>query len=555
MRRLAPFVAFTAVFAAAAAFVFWGTWATATVPVMPDCATRFPAAYAADWIVGWKASGKFVPGDLAAFLGSPYLWVELQYAIAAYCAALGLAYFLRGRGLGRAASYGAGLLLAFSGYWFSLFSAGHLGWFRWMTYGVFAFGLIDRALERGLIRHWLLLGAVVAWASFYQPDLWLLFTIFTAAYFVFRSVAVRPGWRRWLSGSAIALAAFAVIGFPSIRSAYVVDLAGREKQIESGETVADQTLDDAEKRWIFTTNWSMPPEDTLEFFVPRIHGDTSCPMTLAIGNKRGTGVKPYTGRLGRPKDAPAGNYRQHSLYVGWVTCLLAIFGVAATFATRRGVAANNDAASASARDARRTVLFFSVAAVLFWILSMGRFTPAYRLVYMIPIGDSIRAPVKWHHLTEFCIAVLAGFGIERLWRIASPCGVAAKCAVAALVLFGVADLARVNALYCAPHTADADLAPIPQPIPKDPAQAKQFHQTVRKYGLKPVGHAEMSGYDILWVEQPAKPIQPRTEADNPPLTGFPRIAAFASVFATFAVLAYSALPLLRRRRPTVGEKA
>lgn len=38
-------------------------------------------------------------------------------------------------------------------------------------------------------------------------------------------------------------------------------------------------------------------------------------------------MRPYTGALGRPLGATAGNYRQHSLYVGWVTCLLALLGV------------------------------------------------------------------------------------------------------------------------------------------------------------------------------------------------------------------------------------
>ncbi|MBP5286228.1 MAG: hypothetical protein ILO34_09040, partial [Kiritimatiellae bacterium] len=163
------FAAFTAAYAALAAFVFWGTWSLSSAPVMPDCAVAYAPDHAAAFCRRWLESGKFVPGDIIAFLGSPYFWTELQYVVADYCAALGLVYFLRGRGLGRLASYGAGLLLAFSGYWLTLFSAGHLGWFQWMTYGVFAFGLVDRALAGGRLRHWILLGAVLAWGSFYQP--------------------------------------------------------------------------------------------------------------------------------------------------------------------------------------------------------------------------------------------------------------------------------------------------------------------------------------------------------------------------------------------------
>ena len=74
-----------------------------------------------------------------------------------------------------------------------------------MLFGVFAFGLADRAVRKDKLKNWVLLGACVAWASFYQPDLWLLFTIFTAAYFVWCCVRERKLPR--VKGVAAALAA------------------------------------------------------------------------------------------------------------------------------------------------------------------------------------------------------------------------------------------------------------------------------------------------------------------------------------------------------------
>jgi hypothetical protein len=362
------FPAFTAVFAVLAGIVFWGTWSPGVVPVMPDCATSFSCDRAGDLYRLWLNSGKFVPGDILAFVFDPYLIVEFQYAFALYLAACGMAYFLIGRGFSRFAAYSSGLFLAFCGYWCTLFSAGHLGWFQWMTYGVFAFALIDRMLEKGKLRHSVALGAVVAWGSFYQADLWFIFTLFTAVYFIFRSVSVRPGWREWFCRSGVALAVLIVIGLPSFRSAFVSDLAGRDKQIEDGETLASdqqavEKISPEEKRWRFVTNWSMPPEDTKEFFVSRIHGDTSCQSVLSIGQARGVDVKPYTGRLGRPlmpdgKEAPFGNYRQHSLYIGWLTCILAIVGIASVFLKMR-----DDGRSIHGR--RGMVVFFALSAVIF----------------------------------------------------------------------------------------------------------------------------------------------------------------------------------------------
>lgn len=437
-RKFAWFAAFTAVFAGLAAFVFWGTWSLDFAPVMPDDTIVHPMAYADYWaksVRKFLTSGKFIPSDILwdGLLFSPYFCQELKYAFSLYCAGLGLAYFLRGRGLSPLASYGAGLLLAFCGYWSSLFSAGHGGWFVWMTCGVFAFGLADRAVRKGKLRHWLLLGACTAWGSFYQADLWLLFTVLTGLYFVWCCVHERKfPWK----GTLLAAGVFFVVGAPSFRFALVNDLAGRDKQIASGETVAAASVkDEAEKRWVFVTNWSLPPDETAEFVIPRLNGDTSCPLTLSIGSRYGTGVRPYTGALGRPKDAAQGNYRQHSLYVGWVTCLLALAGVAFGWRLRTG----------------RDVLFFSLSAVVFYLFSLGRFCePVYRLVYALPFGDYLRAPVKWHHLTEFCLCVLAAYGIEGLLNRAWLKGRRGWLIVGAVVLFGAIDLARNDRIYCAP---------------------------------------------------------------------------------------------------------
>jgi hypothetical protein len=435
-------LAFTALFAVLAGFVFWGTWSLSACPVMPDARMTFPVSgYLADVFRSWVANGKFVPWDVTAFIGSPYFWQELQYALAAYFAALGLVYYLKGRGLSRTSCYGAGLLLGFCGYWLTLFSAGHAGWFRWMLFGVFAFGLADRAIRKNKLKNWMLLGACVAWASFYQPDLWLLFTLFTAVYFIWCCVRERklPCWK----GVAVAAVTFLVIGGPSFVGSFR-DKEGRDKQIEESKGTSltgGKTDNDREARWIFVTNWSLPPSETLEFFIPRINGDTSCPNVLSLGRSQHTGVRPYTGALGRPINAKTGNYRQHSLYVGGITCLLALWSVVSVLLR-------------SGAPHRREVLFFAVSALVFWLLSMGRYCESiYRLVFMLPVGDSIRAPVKWHHLTELCLCALAGFGLEALLLKLVATGrvkpILASLAVGAIAILGACDLARVDRLYCA----------------------------------------------------------------------------------------------------------
>ena len=456
------FVGFTVVFASLMAFVFWGTWSPDVAAVMPDDNVCHPLSYWSQLrgsINIFLAKGKITPCDVFWFMPvvSKYWLQEFKYAFSAYCAALGLVYFLRGRGLSPLASYGSGLLLAFCGYWFSLFSAGHGGWFVWMTYGVAAFGLVDRAVRYGRMRHWVLLGACIAWGSCHQPDLWLIFTLFTGFY----ALAVCAWERRFpWKGLLVSVAVFAVIGAANVYDAFAGALTGRDQQIADissqkfaasagGEAdPAAKAKADRETRWIFVTNWSLPLGETVEFFKARVNGDTSCPMTLQCARAAGKDTKPYTGALGRPFGAPAGNYRQHSLYVGWITCLLALLGV--VFAIRRSE-------SQTVGQFRPVALFFAVAAVLCWLLSLGRnCEPIYRVVFALPFGDYMRAPVKWHHLTELSLCVLAGFGIEGLRgfgglrKFRGFGGVGGTVVLGAVVLIGAVDLARIDKLYCAP---------------------------------------------------------------------------------------------------------
>lgn len=509
-RRNVGFAAFTAFFAVLAAIVFWGAWSPTSAIIAPDDGLAFTCDYA-DTIQRWwnnvLSTGKILPTDLVhwGLLGSPLACRELKYAVSVYLAGLALAWFLRGRGLSEFSSYGAGLFLAFSGYWLTLFSAGHAGWFVWMSYGVFAFGLVDRALERGGLRYWLFLALVLAWGSFYQPDLWLLFTVFTAAYFVFRLVAshARPKAR----DLALSALVFFAVGAPSFHSALVHDLKGRDKQIEAAAVQRKSAGED--NRWIFVTNWSLPPAETLEAVWPRLNGDTSCPFALSINAKKG--IRPYCGELGRAYGASTGNYRQHSLYLGFVTCLCAL---CALFLIPKD----------------KTVVFFVLAALVFWLFSLGRNCESvYRLVYTLPFGDYLRAPVKWYHLVEFCVAVLAGYGIERLKS--SRFGLPVACG---LILMGTFDLATEARRFCAPvdysqaiaRKCSAQLTVLRRAEFQNPQVASLVRAGYVVSVAKWLGHSDAYLVEVL---EPMKRTSPAEPKPLPLALGFLSVLAAASV--------------------------
>ena len=88
--------------------------------------------------------------------------------------------------------------------------------------------------------------------------------------------------------------------------------------------------------------------------------------------------------------------------------------------------------------------------------ALGCFTPFYRLVFALPVGDYIRCPVKFVHLIEWCVAVLVGFGAAALLdlRIARHAPKVAAAAIAAILMVNAINLASVDARYCAVDPGD-----------------------------------------------------------------------------------------------------
>ena len=455
------FLGFTAFFAVAVCCVFWGTWSPSVTFIQPDQATYYPADFLLRKWRDFCAGGAIVPGDLRFLLGGPYVWQELQYALAAYLAALGVAYYLKGRGICPLARYGAAAAYGLMGYNFTLFSAGHLGWFVYLMYGPFCFGLIDRCVRKGKWINWAILGGVLAWSSAQQPDLWLMFTAMAFAYGVFKLVAklrsTAHGGRagalvRVLAGVAVTAAVLVAAGWPQLHRAIFVETANREKQIsassqpaaDGGEKTTAAVKAERERRYVFCTNWSLPPNEALEFFIPDVNGGSSDP--------RVSPRNPYRGRIGM-QVAPGHwrPYRQHSLYMGFITMCLAMLGIALGLGKSKG-----DCACANGAANRAEVAFWSVMAAVLLLCAFGAFTPFYRVVFALPVGDSIRCPVKFVHLIEWCVAVLAGFGVSRILgsRLGRMAPRAATAAAAVLLAANAIHLASVDSRYCAVDPAD-----------------------------------------------------------------------------------------------------
>jgi hypothetical protein len=431
------------------AAVFWGCMLYVFLPVLPadwvmqspDLTKFYPIGWRTGYLEGILAGRESVtPLTFLTILLPPLVRQELFFMVTCFLAALAVAWYLRTENVSRPAAYGGGLCFAFAGYSFTLFCAGHGGYFAMVAWVLFAFALINRCFQTQSWFYFVALGAVLIWAEASQQDIWMLFMMLIGAYGLWRSLRA---WREERSCRFLlrvyprfALSALVVLllGGQQIRRTMGDALQTRQGQFSAvaaataGPAAAakppatpEEVRRQERERWIFCTNWSLPPEDILEFAVAGIFGDESF-----------HGPCPYWGRLGRPDGFVAGrmmpNYRQHTVYLGMITVLLGLFGVwcrvAARFARRDPEATGKTNAAGVGAETAPTfpdLPFWAAAGVVCLVLAMGRYTPVYQLVYHLPYMNYVRAPVKFFHLTEVAAACLAGFGLECLLR---PAGAA-----------------------------------------------------------------------------------------------------------------------------------
>lgn len=409
---------------ALAAFVFADALPAMQVLVSPDSGANFSMPKLFRRLADWGCGSAVLNHDeLLRILLPPLAFHEVSYMVSTALTALAMAAYLRAVGLAPLPCCAGGLALAFAGYNFTLFNAGHRGYFNMMPYAVLLFALVERAARRPRPVSFLLMGACAACGLGSQPDVMAFLLALVLAYALFRvfrlaavegaGACLRTRWKGWSLGVLLALASFGVFGFGTLRHVFGDVVAGRKAQMgiaraeekTHAESAESAEIDEAERhrRWIFSTNWSLPPEAAAEFVAPSFQGFDS-----------GNPEAPYWGRIGRSdgwEETSQGfaNFRQHSLYVGAVSVGLALFALAA--AAFAFVRVGGVRAPAAARDRAAVALFWGGVALVSLLLALGRFGFLYRFFYKLPMMDLVRGPLKFVHLVELAAAALAGFGV------------------------------------------------------------------------------------------------------------------------------------------------
>jgi hypothetical protein len=297
-----------------------------------------------------------------------------------------LLLFLRGRGIGWLAAI-LGLLTA---YWlgsnFTLVYAGHIGKFGVLMWVPICLWLADQAAAKRCLYRAILAGGAMGAMFLEQADVALFFALFIGPYILFNGWRTFGGDRRQLARLILPLLAIALL------LAVHPLLAGYQTAVEDVAALQDDSPD---AQWDFVTQWSWPPEETIDFIAPGYFGwRTGEPQGLYVGR-----MGQSAAWLKRGEEFP--NFKLENQYLGAIPVFFAFLAVYFSLRFRRTLGPQT-----------QEVWFWSIAALVAFLLALGKFFPLYALFYQLPIVSSIRNPNKFLQVFQLAFAILSAYGLH-----------------------------------------------------------------------------------------------------------------------------------------------
>ncbi|NLG33755.1 MAG: hypothetical protein GX548_00210 [Lentisphaerae bacterium] len=401
LRRRLDGIGWLLLVALAAALVFHAVWPSGTVLLTSDDnvgliranqrmlehSARHP--WHGETLWGMPVMSMLRPGYFLVKALPASFFMNTFHALCLTLSAWLLALYLRDRGLRPAACLFGGLVAFWAGTNLTLVYAGHVGKYGLMVFlalSVFALGRWGRTGRRA----WAVVAGASAGGMFLeQPDVALFCALLLAPLGLFEASRAARGWK----AAGLARQVWA----PAVVAALV---AGGASLAARGSGVTDTT--DAQspaEHWAYITQWSQPPEESLDFIAPGWTGWRS-------GDEKG----PYWGRMGRSEgweQTRQGfmNFKLENVYVGVLPLLFALIGLGEAMRRRR-------------EDPHApTVFFWGGLCLLALLLAFGKFFPLYRPLSLLPGFSSIRNPNKFIHFFQMAWGVLAAFGLDAALRM------------------------------------------------------------------------------------------------------------------------------------------
>ncbi|MSU34266.1 MAG: hypothetical protein EXS36_03985 [Pedosphaera sp.] len=359
---------------------------------------RIPEAFMRIWSdLNWL--GNF-GGNLLPNFTFLFFWLFGPVGFSRYYAPatlvfLGFAFWFLGRRLGfrPAACVLVGLAASLNSDYFS-YAAWGLGTLPLcIAMAALAMGTVASSVRPDWAR-WPLAGVFVGLAIMEGFDNGAIFSVFVAAFAVWWTV-VRLGtsakaWSLGFAGTAVIAIAAALTAANILVTLIQTQITGVVGTKQDAESKAD--------RWSFATSWSFPKKEVVRFLIPGIMGYR---MDTADGGA-------YWGEVG-PTGTAQGRHNGNGQYPGVLLLMVAAWAVA------RAAASGGRQPFSGAE--RKMIAFFAIAGLWGLLLGFGRFAPFYQVVFHLPYFSTIRIPAKFIHVTQFCLLVLFGFGLDGMIRL------------------------------------------------------------------------------------------------------------------------------------------
>ena len=321
-------------------------------------------------------------------------------------ASLFLGLFLRDQRV-RLPAIWLGLLTAFwVGSNLTLVYAGHTSKFGILFFAALYLWTVQQAV-RGCSARWSsMAGVAMGMMMVEQPDVGLFFAFVLGPYVLWLLLRPRPAimvtWMRVLL--PLAMVSVLTCSYTLLRS--------YQSNVRGVATVSEENV---RAKWDYATQWSWPPEESIDFVAPGY-----------MGWRSGEPAGPYWGRMGRSagwKQTGDGfqNFKLENQYLGVIPLVFTLLSLVLVV-RRRGAGPWLPADGEDWRSRLDEIRFWAVAAVLTLLLAFGKNFPLYALFFKLPFVSNIRNPNKFLQIFQLAIGILASYGFDFACRWAPKSG-------------------------------------------------------------------------------------------------------------------------------------
>jgi hypothetical protein len=297
---------------------------------------------------------------------------------------------------------------------------GHMGKFGLMMACALFLWLTDKAASNGSWAWLILAGGAMGLMPVEQRDMALF------AWLIFPPYAVYAIWRdapnRRISYIIGRLAV--MLGVTLLIAVHVAAVGYRENFSPGSKS----DFKNAGEQFAFATQWSWPPEESIDFIAPGYTGWRS-------HDTEG----PYWGRLGQDadwKDKGTGfrNFKHESAYIGVIPICFALLAVVAAIFHRPGKTARDPFATLHAIHPhwQMDILFWSIMATISLLLAFGKFFPLYTFIHKLPVINAIRNPNKFLQCFQLIVAILTAHGLTLAITSGNPSTIGLRARIATL---------------------------------------------------------------------------------------------------------------------------